>query len=136
MGFNWDKHYNYDREPPPQKPTLLERIEKLFERFGRGRLFWISFLVLSILLIGTTVLVSLRMDETAGLYVLVTIFGIGFILLGLVSIFFPTTMWNLQHFLSVRGGEPTDFYIWSSIISGVIFVFGAFIFVILVLSTI
>lgn len=38
--------------------------------------------------------------------------------LGLFTIFFPETVWQIQHFLDVRGGEPTDFYLITTRIGG------------------
>ena len=37
---------------------------------------------------------------------------------GLFMVRFPDVVWHLQHFLHVRGGEPTDFYLITTRISG------------------
>ncbi|MBT1160687.1 MULTISPECIES: DUF6199 family natural product biosynthesis protein [Bifidobacterium] len=42
------------------------------------------------------------------------------IAIGIVCLFAPNTMWRIEHVLSVRGGEPTDFYITMTRIGGVV----------------
>ncbi|MBW3091705.1 hypothetical protein KIH79_01795 [Bifidobacterium sp. 82T10] len=37
---------------------------------------------------------------------------------GACALFAPNTMWHIEHFLDVRGGEPTDFYIVMTRIGG------------------
>lgn len=37
---------------------------------------------------------------------------------GLFMVFFPDAVWHIQHFLDVRGGEPTDFYLITTRIGG------------------
>lgn len=38
--------------------------------------------------------------------------------LGLFALLRPTDMWRVEHFLSVRGGEPTDLYLFMTRIGG------------------
>ncbi|NLJ99180.1 MAG: hypothetical protein GX320_07960 [Tissierellia bacterium] len=40
------------------------------------------------------------------------------IFLGLANIMYPEKMWRIQHMLEVRGGEPTDFAIFMSKLTG------------------
>ena len=47
---------------------------------------------------------------------------------GLLMLFFPGAVWTIQHFLDVRGGEPTDFYLITTRIGGVICMLGAVFF--------
>lgn len=42
--------------------------------------------------------------------------------LGLFLFWKPETAWELQHLFSVQGGEPTDFYLFATRASGVIFI--------------
>ena len=37
---------------------------------------------------------------------------------GLFMICFPDIVWQIKHFLDVRGGEPTDFYLITTRIGG------------------
>jgi len=45
----------------------------------------------------------------------------------LLAMFYPSAMWRMRTFLYVRDGEPTDFYIFMSFISGIVLVVAAFI---------
>ena len=45
---------------------------------------------------------------------------------GLLSIMYPEKLWMLRHFMDVKGGEPTSFYIITSRISGAILIFLAY----------
>ena len=49
---------------------------------------------------------------------LVTIF---LFLIGLAMLLKPELIWKLDHFLSVKGGEPTELYIALTRLSGVFF---------------
>ena len=54
---------------------------------------------------------------------LISIFAILFIFLtGLLNIFFPNIAWKLQHFLHVKGGEPTMLYLIGARVAGVLMV--------------
>lgn len=58
------------------------------------------------------------------------------ILLALVGIFFiakPNTVWEYSHFFTVENGEPTDLYIITVRISGIVFIILALILLGLVL---
>ncbi len=48
-----------------------------------------------------------------------TLFGILLIIAGLVLIIFPNAAWKMRHFLTVEGGEPSDFYMIFSRVLGV-----------------
>lgn len=67
-------------------------------------------------------------------YIFLEIFIALIIFLGLASIMYPEKMWRLQHFLSVHGGEPTEFAIFMNQLSGVIIIIVAFIIPIRVLN--
>ncbi len=55
------------------------------------------------------------------------IFSTLFTLLGTTHLIFPKAYWHLRHFLSVSGGEPTDFFIAATQISGLLLIiFGLF----------
>ena len=41
---------------------------------------------------------------------------------GLFMLFFPEQVWELQHIFSVRGGEPTDFYLITTRVNGAILI--------------
>lgn len=41
--------------------------------------------------------------------------------LGVLMFLKPDVLWKLEHLFSVKGGEPTDFYLAGMRISGVIF---------------
>lgn len=60
-------------------------------------------------------------------YVFLEIFIALIILLGLASIMYPEKMWRIEHFLSVHGGEPTEFAIFMNQLSGFIIIVMAFI---------
>lgn len=61
-------------------------------------------------------------------FVLVIIAELLLIGLALMSLLRPRDLWRLEHFLSVRGGEPTDFYLFMTRLSGVIFLILAIVF--------
>lgn len=42
------------------------------------------------------------------------------LVLGLLMIFWPKTMWKMRHWFSVKNGEPSDGYLIMTRISGVI----------------
>lgn len=46
---------------------------------------------------------------------------------GLFMALFPEHVWELQHMFTVRGGEPTDFYLITTRIGGGIFMFMAIV---------
>lgn len=41
---------------------------------------------------------------------------------GILAAFKPELMWKIDHFLSVKEGEPTDFYLGVSRFIGIVFV--------------
>lgn len=41
---------------------------------------------------------------------------------GILNIFFPQIAWKLQHFLHVKGGEPTMLYLIGARVAGVLMV--------------
>ncbi len=47
------------------------------------------------------------------------LFGILLIIAGLVLVIFPKAAWKMKHFLTVEGGEPSDFYMIFSRVLGV-----------------
>ena len=54
-------------------------------------------------------------------------------LFGLFTLIFPKIRWEMQTFMYVRDGEPTDFYYFTTFVCGIIFICGSFIILILVL---
>ena len=56
---------------------------------------------------------------------------IALFVIGVMMFWKPELMWKIEHLLSVRGGEPTDFYLSTMRIGGVVF---AVIAVILAIS--
>jgi len=54
------------------------------------------------------------------------------LILGLAMLFKPEFLWKIEHFFSVKGGEPTELYLQMMRLGGVIFTLiavGAGIFV-------
>lgn len=47
-------------------------------------------------------------------------------LIGTLGVAFPEGLWKLEHLLSVKGGEPSEFYIGMTIIGGIITIVVAF----------
>lgn len=43
------------------------------------------------------------------------------LILGLAMLFKPEFLWKIEHFFSVRGGEPTELYLQMMRLGGVIF---------------
>jgi hypothetical protein len=56
---------------------------------------------------------------------------IALFVIGVMMFWKPELMWKIEHLLSVKGGEPTDFYLSMMRIGGVVF---AVISVILAIS--
>ena len=56
---------------------------------------------------------------------------IALFVIGVMMFWKPELMWKIEHLLSVKGGEPTDFYLSMMRIGGVVF---AVITVILAIS--
>ncbi|MBQ5865941.1 MAG: nickel ABC transporter permease [Oscillospiraceae bacterium] len=56
---------------------------------------------------------------------------IALFVIGVMMFWKPELMWKIEHLLSVKGGEPTDFYLSMMRIGGVVF---AVIAVILAIS--
>ena len=54
--------------------------------------------------------------------------------MGFLMILAPEKLWELQHRLSVKGGEPSEFYLVSSRIMGVAIVIGLLIFAIFLIG--
>lgn len=48
-------------------------------------------------------------------------------LLGLVAVIWPDKLWKLEHFLTVKNGEPSDFYLGVSRAAGAFFMIAAII---------
>lgn len=46
---------------------------------------------------------------------------IALFLLGILMLWKPEWLWKIEHLFSVKGGEPTDFYLTKMRIGGVIF---------------
>ncbi len=53
------------------------------------------------------------------------------IILSVFMIFKPTLLWKIEHFLSVKNGEPTDLYITLMRIGGTFFLISAVVMVFL-----
>lgn len=56
---------------------------------------------------------------------------IALFVLGVLMVWKPELLWKIEHLFSVKGGEPTDFYLSKTRIGGVLF---AVIAVILAIS--
>lgn len=61
---------------------------------------------------------SFAKDKSLVLIMIFIIFP--FIFLGLAGIMYPEEMWRFNHMFTVRGGEPTDWAIFSSKLGGII----------------
>ena len=48
-------------------------------------------------------------------------------LIGLVAVIWPDKLWKLEHFLTVKNGEPSEFYLAVSRVAGVFFMLTAII---------
>ena len=46
-------------------------------------------------------------------------------LIGLVAVIWPDKLWKLEHFLTVKNGEPSEFYLAVSRVAGVFFMLAA-----------
>ena len=44
---------------------------------------------------------------------------------GFFMLLFPEQVWELQHIFTVQGGEPTDFYLITTRISGILCIIAA-----------
>ena len=44
------------------------------------------------------------------------------LVLGVVMIVNPTLIWKVDHFFTVKGGEPTDWYLGITRVGGLVFV--------------
>ncbi|HCX05065.1 MAG TPA: nickel ABC transporter permease [Clostridiales bacterium] len=53
------------------------------------------------------------------------------IILSVFMIFKPTLLWKIEHFLSVKNGEPTDLYITLMRIGGTFFLISSVVMVFL-----
>lgn len=64
------------------------------------------------------------------------IIGMIFIaVVGIISILYPENMWHFEHFLDVKDGEPTDWYIQTCRIRGLIFILVDIVVIIIFLVT-
>lgn len=50
---------------------------------------------------------------------------IALFLLGLAGVLFPEQLWKLEHFLTVKNGEPSEYYLAVSRMLGVFFMLAA-----------
>lgn len=41
---------------------------------------------------------------------------------GILMLFYPRLFWEITHFISVKDGEPTDLYIFSTRIGGILYI--------------
>ena len=48
-------------------------------------------------------------------------------LIGLVAVIWPDKLWKLEHFLTVKNGEPSEFYLGVSRVAGAFFMIAAII---------
>ena len=53
------------------------------------------------------------------------------IILSIFMIFKPTLLWEIEHFLSVKNGEPTDLYITLMRIGGTFFLISSIVMIFL-----
>ncbi|KAB7788670.1 nickel ABC transporter permease [Bifidobacterium cebidarum] len=56
------------------------------------------------------------------------------IAIGVFLLWKPDLVWKLEHFLDVKGGEPTDFYTGNVRLLGTLMLVGAIVFPILMLA--
>ena len=61
--------------------------------------------------------------------VALSLFGFGFLLLGVAQIMYPKELWEFRHMFSVRGGEPTELALAGSFIGGLLIIAMAYIFI-------
>lgn len=54
-------------------------------------------------------------------------------LLGVMMFWKPELLWKIEHLFSVKGGEPTDFYLSMMRIGGVVFALIAVLFAVIYL---
>ncbi|KAA8821919.1 DUF6199 family natural product biosynthesis protein [Bifidobacterium vespertilionis] len=47
---------------------------------------------------------------------------------GLLCLFKTEALWTIEHFLDVRGGEPTDFYLFGTKVAGALLLVGVLVF--------
>ncbi len=69
----------------------------------------------------------------AGIYVGIALLCCVFLLMAHLSFFYSEALWKLRHFMTVEGGEPTDFYLVMSRFSGgalVVIIFAAYMIII------
>jgi len=52
---------------------------------------------------------------------------------GIFSVIDPEKVWELEHILSTKGGEPTDFYIASTRLRGIFYIIAAAVFIFIIL---
>ena len=64
------------------------------------------------------------------LFIAVCLFMAG---VGIFSVIDPEKVWEIQHILSTKGGEPTDFYIASTRLRGIIYIIAAAVFIFIIL---
>jgi hypothetical protein len=51
---------------------------------------------------------------------------------GLLMLIKPEIMWEIRHFLSVKNGEPTDFYLFTTRIGGIILIIVGIVYLFLI----
>jgi len=71
--------------------------------------------------------------KSTGFFIYYVFLGMLLLILVLGNFFYPNILWRFQTFLSVKGGEPTDFYISMNGISSVIMIVFIYIGLILIL---
>ncbi|MBT1163864.1 DUF6199 family natural product biosynthesis protein [Bifidobacterium felsineum] len=56
------------------------------------------------------------------------------IAIGVFLLWKPDLVWKLEHFLDVKGGEPTDFYTGNVRLLGTLMLVGAIVFPVIMLA--
>ena len=124
--YDWNKKHMPEPEPPPltrwERFVIYIRKKDFPEKYGAGTRFLIVYGAPAVLILGILVAQGIVLDNeaTVGVYILAGILSLGFAALGVVYILFPEKMWEISHFLSVSGGEPTDLYIFFRIVGGIV----------------
>ena len=66
-------------------------------------------------------------DDYGNLFIIYAVAGVVLLFIAHLCFYYPEALWLLQTFMSVRGGEPTDFYIISNKVGAVIITAAAYL---------
>jgi len=147
MGWDSYDHYNngyneHGREPPRPTgyKTIFDRAEEFFYRHGKWHFFFGSYIILIALMVVLAIFVDFdtfmwsNYGENNAVWML---FKTNFLmLLGLFAVFFPYTVWWINKFLDVHGGEPTDFFYAVNFVISIFTIIMAFLLMYSILTSI